>query len=55
MAPADAVSQFYRILSNKPAVQTLTFVRFCINPEVQERLEEEAKELLGHGTDSGEG
>ena len=35
-------------------MQTLTFVRFCINPEVQERLEEEAKELLGHGTDSGE-
>ena len=34
-------------MANKPTEQTLTFARFCINLEVQERLEEGARELLG--------
>ena len=47
MSPNDAVNQFYRIMANKPTEQTITFARFCINLEVQERLEEGARELLG--------
>ena len=47
MSPDDAVNQFYRIMANKPTEQTITFARFCINLEVQERLEEGARELLG--------
>ena len=47
MSPEDAVDQFYRIMANKPTEQTITFARFCINLEVQERLEEGARELLG--------
>ena len=39
--------QFYRIMANKPTEQTITFARFCINLEVQERMEEGARELLG--------
>ena len=47
MSPEDAVNQFYRIMANKPTERTITFARFCINLEVQERLEEGARELLG--------
>ena len=47
MSPEDAVNQFYRIMANKPTEQTITFARFFINLEVQKRLEEGARELLG--------
>ena len=47
LAPTDAVTQFYRILANKPQDQVLKFAWFCLNPEVQERLEEEYRELVG--------
>ena len=47
MSPEDAINQFYRVMANKPTEQTITFARFCVNLEVQERLEEGARELLG--------
>merc|ERR1719369_2519281 len=46
MTPGDAVTQFYRICSNRSAKAVFRFYRFFTDLEIQAQLIEDAQELL---------